>query len=119
MTEQPVATVRLDFARDFCDRHREPLRAGWPRGAAEALFMLFDAFTEDPGVQAMSPRAEDGLANPAALPNLVAECRPLCCYLGDGIVAEIMAEALAEPPAGPRLDALRARQRARGLEDPT
>ena len=103
--------IELDIARDVCDRHREPLRADWPNGAEVAVLLLFDAFCEDPRTRAMAPTAEDGLANPQALPNLIRELGPICCWLGDETVAEIMTEVLLANP-GPRLLALLERQRA-------
>ncbi len=86
--------IRLDFTRDFCARHREPLRAEWPRGAATAMVLLFEAFTADPRVAKMAPLTEDGLANADTLPELIAECSPLCCFVGDDVMDRIMAAAL-------------------------
>jgi hypothetical protein len=110
--EIPGGGVQLDFTRDFCNRHREPLRERWPAGAGIAIVLLFDAFVSDPRVIAMAPM-KDGVADADAIPRLVAECSPLCCFVGDAIMAEIMAEALADPPAGARLDAIKARNEGR------
>ena len=101
--------ITLDPARDVCD-HREPLRAGWPNGAEVAMLLLFDAFCEDPRTQEMAPKGPDGLANPEAIPRLLREFGPICCWLGDEVVGEIMAEALMDKP-GPRLLAIGERQR--------
>jgi hypothetical protein len=106
--EIPGGGVQLDFSRDFCDRHREPLRERWPAGAGIAIVLLFDAFASDPRTIAMAPM-KDGVADADALPRLVAECSPLCCFVGDEIMNEIMVEALANPPGGPRSDAIKAR----------
>ncbi len=105
--------IELDIARDVCDRHREPLRADWPNGAEVAILLLFDAFCEDPRTQEMAPKGADGLANPQAIPNLIRELGPICCWLGDETVAEIMAEALLPKP-GARLLAMSERQRLLG-----
>ena len=105
--------ILLDVTRDLCDRHREPLRERWPEGAESAMLLLFDAFCQDERTIAMAPKCEHGDANPEALPNLILECSPICCYLGDVVTAEIMAESLLPHP-GPRLTAMLERQK-RGL----
>lgn len=93
--ELPGGGVLLDFNRDWCPRHMEPLRETWstdPSRSAAAMLKLFEAFAVDERVQKMAPLAADGYRDAAALPRLVAECSPLCCFLGDEVMDQIMQE---------------------------
>jgi hypothetical protein len=101
--------IELSFTRDWCAQHLEPFRHDWPSAAAGiALVLLFDAFVQDPRVLEMAPKDKNGLADSSALGRLVSECAPLCCFLGDEIVAQIVAEARAGE--GPRLDEIKRRR---------
>jgi hypothetical protein len=103
----------LDFKRDWCARHLEPYRGERPKGAPIAMVLLFDAFAQDERVHRMAgfdPEVEGSVADSTRLPALVAECSPLCCFLGDEIVEEIRVEAFAGD--GPRCAAIRDRRAA-------
>lgn len=108
MSHLPGAGVELDFKRDTCPRHIEPFRADYPKGVAVFMLLMFDSFAHDERVLAMAPHDEEGLAESAALPRLVLECAPLCCFIGDEEVTAITREALSGEP-GPRLEAIRRR----------
>lgn len=109
MTDQPK--IQLDFTKDFCARHLEPFREEWPKGAAYVMMMTFDRFMADERVRAMAPKGPDGLAegDDDTILMLMGELRPLCCFIPEEEMQEIIAEALAG--AGPRLEALRARNK--------
>lgn len=74
------------------------------------MVLLFDAFVLDQRVIDMAPEAETGGANAQALPNIILECAPLCCFVGDETMAQIYKEAKAG--WGPRIEAMSARKMA-------
>lgn len=92
VTDNPL--VNLDFRTAFCDRHREPLRAEWPKGAALAMLGLFNAIVADERVVAMLPKDAEGKADTYALDGVLTEVGPFCCFLGDAIAGEVVALAL-------------------------
>lgn len=101
-----IEGVGLDFSKHWCHKHLVVFRKTWPRYVGTAMLLLFDAFARDERTIAMAPKKE-GKAIADALPALVDECAPLCCFVGDEIVAEIVAEAIAG--RGPRLDRIKKR----------
>lgn len=83
---QGKPAVALEFSTAWCPRHLEPYRAEWPKGAAVAMLRLFEAFTADERAQRMAG------GDAMRLAAVVAECSPLCCFVGDAVVARIHAE---------------------------
>jgi len=83
-------SVELDWSL-WCSRHLEPLRAKWPEGAVIAMVELFKAAAADDRVIAAAGGDADNLT---AVLHVIA---PVCCYLGDAVVAQIMAAAAPTP----------------------
>lgn len=95
MSDNRPQATQLDFSRDICARHREPLRAEWPRGAVRLMVALFQAFATDPRIIAAAPKDAEGQADAEAIPRLILEFGPLCCFVGDEAMERLIAEALA------------------------
>lgn len=85
MTDGP--RVELDWRRDWCPRHLEPLRESWPSGAALAMVELFERVTRHPRILT----ATQGDAH--RLEPVISEFGPLCCLIGDEAMAEVYAKA--------------------------
>lgn len=92
-----VAGVNLDFRVHWCARHLEPLRAGWPAGAARAMVALFESVIADPEFVARMPKNPEGLAKTEALDGVLREHSPLCCWLGDERLARVYTAAGVTP----------------------
>lgn len=86
------AGVALDFTTSWCFRHLEPFRADWPEGAVVAMTELFKAFSEDERVIAMCE------GNALRLAAVTHEHSPLCCFVGDDILAPIYLGLGKTPP---------------------
>jgi hypothetical protein len=97
----------LRFERDWCERHLEPFRYEWPKGSGVAMVLLFQAFCEDERVQRMAGyQPELGIkADSERLPALIAECSPLCCFVGETVIREVIEQGLEGK--GPRIDKMR------------
>lgn len=82
----------------WCKRHFEPLRAAWPKGAAEAMVGLFNATVEDERFFRLTEGKQSNFND--ALKDL----KPVCCFIGDKLCKEILKRALAgetyKAPAG-------------------
>ncbi len=81
-TEPPQVT--LDWDVMFCARHREPLRAEWPKHAGLAIVGMFNAATADERV------VSEAGGDTKELTSVLGRHRPVCCFLGDEIATEVV-----------------------------
>jgi hypothetical protein len=87
--------LQMDFELHWCHEHLHPLKAKWPKGAMGAMLGLVNAIMADERIIAAAPKDGDGQAQVTAMNAVLREHSPLCCFLGDEKVKEIMDEALA------------------------
>lgn len=98
MTEAKGPPVQLDFEKHWCARHLLPFKKDWPAGAPTAMIRLFQAVVEDPRFQRACGR-DDGsgaVGQVSRINPLLSEFAPLCCFVGDEIMAAITTDALAQ-----------------------
>ena len=86
-----MSGVELEWSL-WCPRHLEPFRPKWPEGAAIAMVELFKAAAADERVIDAAGGDADNLNG------VLRVIAPVCCYLGDDIMAGITAAALSLPP---------------------
>ena len=93
--------VMLDPRYVLCDRHREPFREDWPRGAALMMSaMLEEAVRNHDILRACGwDGSSDGTADSKMLGRAIREFSPICCLIGDERTAEWTSLALT-PGAG-------------------
>lgn len=85
----PAGSPKVALSWDmWCNRHLQPLKAHWPKGAGLAMLGLFNAAVRDPAVM------EASHGHVAELPLVLSSYKPLCCLVGDETVAEIVRLAL-------------------------
>ncbi|MCC6192076.1 MAG: hypothetical protein IT318_23855 [Anaerolineales bacterium] len=81
--------MNLQWPVMWCDRHLRPLKAEWPRGAALAMLGLFNAAMASDDIMR---RAGGKIVN---VPLVLNSIKPVCCFLGDAVAAEVIRLALA------------------------
>jgi hypothetical protein len=105
--------VMIDPRTHWCDRHREPFRAAWPKGYMPAsMALLEEAVRREDVLRAAGWEPETGaVADTAKLSPVLAEYGPLCCLVGDETTAKWTELALADDlgPMKLALEELRAR----------
>jgi hypothetical protein len=72
----------------WCSRHLEPFRATWPAGMGMAMIGLLNATVRDERIQARTGGKVENLQR------AFDEVKPLCCFVGDPIVHEVVQMAL-------------------------
>jgi hypothetical protein len=80
-------TINLSWDM-WCSRHLVPLKEAWPKGAGLAMLGLFNAFAADPRIVT----AAHGKVG--ELPLVINAYKPLCCFVGDEVMAEVTRLAL-------------------------
>lgn len=90
--DAPKPQVNFSLKRDWCPWHLEPFRARWPEGFATAMVEMAKLVFADDRVVRMS----DGHAE--RLDAVVAECSPLCCFLGPARLRQIYAAGRVQAP---------------------
>lgn len=83
--------VQLDWSL-WCDRHLQPYRAQWPKGAPLAMVQLFRAAAAMPAVIAYCGGGGDQLADPGKLTEALQRFKPLCCFVSKETMDRIYAE---------------------------
>ena len=83
--------VKLDWSL-WCDRHLSPYAPRWPQGAATAMVKLFQHAAAMPAV------VDEAKGDTGNLTAALQRFKPLCCFVGAGVLNEIYAETV--PPEG-------------------
>jgi hypothetical protein len=85
-------SIELRWERDWCERHLEPFRPQWPKGAARAALHLFDLACRNDKILTVTA------GDPMRLEAAFAEFGPLCCLVGEDEMADVYAAAGVEAP---------------------
>lgn len=81
----PAVTTLPGFDVTFCPDHLEPLRAQWPKGAAQAQLGILNAFlADDRAFMACGGAVE-------RIPDAMREIKPVCCWLAEGEAENVIA----------------------------
>lgn len=83
--------------QDWCPYHMEPFRDEWPKGAIVAGLTIFDALMRNEELQRHAESVGKADDFEAALTAIKSEYQPLCCFVGDEVMADVYEKAEVTP----------------------